>query len=154
MPQESGPNNYCWNDWPYKCRSHKGFRVVFRKSFEIYDHQIVRNALKLPIILSLCYIISDFNSFTIPSGGPFWLLGRVLCTSRTLPPAYGPKLKVASAERSFHKVGVAKKPASALYIQTEFFFAFPGLGMASNAPPFLKFLKNYRRYRRETYTTN
>ena len=42
------------------------------------------------LTITLLYLY-DFKSFTIQSGGPFWLLGGGACAP-THPPAYGPDL--------------------------------------------------------------
>ena len=43
------------------------------------------------LTITLLYLY-DFKSFTIPSGGPFWLLGGGVRVHPTHPPAYGPDL--------------------------------------------------------------
>ena len=64
----------------------------FRKKLEIWGFQIAGNALKLSIQPSPTLFLYRLKSFTIPSGGPFLLLGGGMRTPRTPPPprAYGP----------------------------------------------------------------
>ena len=63
----------------------------FRKKLEIWGFQIAGNALKLSILPSPTLFLYRLKYFTIPSGGPFWLLGGGVRTPRTPPPrAYGP----------------------------------------------------------------
>ena len=55
------------------------------QKLEIWSLQTARNALELsnPTTITLFWIILNF--FTIPSGGPFWLLGGE-CAPRAPPP--------------------------------------------------------------------
>ena len=58
-----------------------------RKKSEVGGLQTAENALKLSILpRTSTLILYNFEFFTIPSGGPFWLLGG----APPPPPAYGP----------------------------------------------------------------
>ena len=47
IPQESGPNNICWNDGTFKFRRLKDSRKKCLENLEISNSQATANALKL-----------------------------------------------------------------------------------------------------------